>query len=368
MKWFNIMGLRNKKLLKCFPDYMIDGIKISERIKSPHRLEKMFKSKVAPLTCPVRYYSSCRQFKKFDCYELNNYVFEVSQDDATIYMLGYGYKLAFNKNTNLANKLKLHPIDFYTPEAGFKVFYFNQKDCSLWLSNFTEEIEGGMKDKEIEREVRRLSFFQTPRITSILIPKNLTKSDSSMSDLRFDESRFGYSEYISRYFLITETSLIIFEDENDFSKIHKIVDIKNLGKFERCKYKLLSEKNGSTIHQRMVMVQYNRFRNWRLELFDFEKMEVVRQLDFSLPEFSVKKDIELIQFEEISSNTAHTDKQGDGNKWSLICVVDSFFNRYVVANSVEQDGSLGEEYFALQNLVDKNGELVSTKIIKSKNN
>ena len=96
-------------------------------------------------------------------------------------------------------------------------------------------------------------------------------------------------------------------------------------------------------------------------------MKSLNDLSFE-GEFTVRKDFELIQVEEVERRKGYF----------LISLVDSFFNRFVIgslATDAIAQGSMSDggqanhfHYFVLRNLVDNKGKLVSSKIIKSKLN
>ena len=377
--WFNIMGLRNKKLLKCFPDYLVNGVKTSELVRSPTRLAEKLKVKAEPLTCPVRFNPSKRCDKKFRAFDLSSYLIEVNKDHSTIYLIGCGKNLAYSFDLVAVNEVQLQPLDFYTPEIGFNVSFYNEKDSSIWLSN--SSLLQGDAAKTVKESVRRLNFFETPMVTKITVP---SLQQASAKPPLFQEGRFGYSESLSKYFSATETSIIIFENETDFSEIHKIIELKNLGTFERSKIKMLPLIPGQESGEKAVIVQYNRFRNWRTILFNFYKMEVVYDFDFE-GDYCIKKDIELIKIEELNLNRTTQGglllERSEGNimaggfeRGFLVSIVDSFFNRFLIINQTDgggraatqqQPGSCQIPYLVFLNSVNQSGELLSTSIIKS---
>ena len=356
--WFNIMSIRNKKLLKCFPDYIFDGVKTSERIKSPNMLRKSLKTKVAPLTCPVKFFSGTKGYlTKSNLFSIKDYVFEVNKDDSTIYMIAKGMKMGFNTQKFPERQTYLHPLEFYTPEKGFNVVYFNQKDNLIWLSNaksVQEQKEKGKENEKNQQRLIRLNFVETPRAKEAPLP-NLSKQPYDEMRVMFEENRFGYSEFLSKYFVITDSGLITFQDEEDFRRVHRVVHFNKEGQFERCKFKFLSSASMSQFEDKIAILQYNRFKNWRFVQFDFKKMNVLTDVSFE-GEFSVKKDFELIQVEEVGIKKEH---------FFLISLVDSFFNRFVIGSLPNERQTPKNSDFVLRNLVDNTGKLVSSKIIKS---
>ena len=248
--WFNIMSIRNKKLLKCFPDYVIGDKKTSDRVKCPDFHKKPRKVVVAPLTCSTKFFSGKNHLLKrnFILFDIDDLIFEVNKDDSTIYMIAKGTKLRVYQESKSGNEGQLYPLDFYTPEQGFKVIFFNQTDNSIWLSNskkIKEDQEKGVKNRgEYQQRLTRLNFLETPRARDVPLP-DLSKLPFDKKRLMLEENRFGYSEFLSKYFLITDSGLVIFEDETNFTKIHRVVDFNKEGTFERCMFKFLSSKSNS---------------------------------------------------------------------------------------------------------------------------
>ena len=381
-EWFNIMSVRNQKLLKRFPDYIDGKQKTSELVKSP----QIVRTNVAPMILPVKIFSGKRKFfNKSNGLLVKDYLYLVNKDDSTISIVAKDLKMGFIQKIVSANQGQLHPLEFYTPEKGFKVIYFNQKDNSFWLSNrdnSEEESKNGnreIKKTKDQQRLTRLNFLETPRARDIPLP-DLSKEPFNRNNIMVEENWFGYSEFLSKYFMISDSSLIIFEDEADFTKFHQPAEFSKEGSFESCKFSFFSSKSESDFGTQLAIVQYNILKNWRFILFDFKKMKVVLDLSFQSNLLS-NFDFELFQFKEVeikkNGSVDHEGGDEDPQKrsYGLICLVDSFFNRVVIGslqtNLEEQQIKIGDElagnsYFVVANLVNTKGELVSTEIAKSK--
>ena len=216
------------------------------------------------------------------------------------------------------------------------MIYYNAKDSSIWLSNSSAGGLEGKEGEEFEQRLMRVNFFEEPAEREIALPEESPVAKEGR--LRFEEGRFGYSGYLQKYILASDTSFVIFgeDSETGFSRKLDVIQLKDFGKFERCKMKFLQKS--STRHQ-VVIVQYNRFRNWRFLLFDFDLMATVLDLEFK-GDFSIKKDIELVQFEKVDLRheeggikpPMQTESEESDHRGRLVTIVDSFFNRFVIVD------------------------------------
>ena len=341
-----IINPRNRKILRTIPDFKEGNRLISDREEVGRAMDHSNFSKLPCLKFEllgsadsvltqwpyyVRQKTSAGNSNSEDLYSSRNNV--IAHFDGKNSLIKF---IVLNKESGVAqdSAFQLKPFDIYKMHKSDQVISYNShlnqiiisNRCKVRiLTNFGWAESGGLKAGITAKEIK--------------VPEG--------DNLVFEKDKFGYSSLIRKYFLTGRGVVNVFDDLDDFSRIDSVIKFGRPDQdgepFERFKQVMSSDE------RYLAIIEYNRFRSWRVSLVDLGKSRLIFKHEAKQGDgFIIKKDVEIVELKVLNKN----------GKSLLLCgIVDSLFNRYT---AVILPGEVGFVYY---HKVDQQGVLVESSII-----